>query len=429
MNNKMRKMKSGFTLIELLVVVIIIGLLAAIALPQYRKAVVRSKFHALMPIAKSLANSNEAYYLEYNNYTEDPAELPVQGKQDPYPDGTTVELFNDPSTLSFVRAGNSSIPNIRYVVTQKHSATSPDSSWCEANDDAGKELCKSFMGGNSAEAEGSSGTESGWTAYLLSGEGDGSSLAGGGNGGNSNSAYLASLLSCAGADTLGYDCNVTTNEEGKKVKSVCVMDWGEYSKLCRTKTFNEDGSYRSVTCYEESFEDGVCKDNYGWVNYDSEGRQVSLYDYGNYGSGHGQVLIDYPNGKSYVQECGGYPSALNEAGTACSGEVTGFGTEVIYENGKLMSEIYCDSIQSDGTCASYNQWGGWRNDYVYDGDQLLGVERCYQTNNSGECTGSATSSEYYTYENGVLSYGDDFYDIFDGDGKKIWHGDGEWVIE
>ena len=62
------KNNKAFTLIELLVVVLIIGILAAVALPQYQKAVAKSRFVQLQIAGDALIKSQEVYRLANGEY-------------------------------------------------------------------------------------------------------------------------------------------------------------------------------------------------------------------------------------------------------------------------------------------------------------------------------------------------------------------------
>lgn len=72
------KNTKAFTLIELLVVVLIIGILAAVALPKYEQAVLKSRFAAMLPFVRAVKDAQERYYAANNEYASSVEDLDVE---------------------------------------------------------------------------------------------------------------------------------------------------------------------------------------------------------------------------------------------------------------------------------------------------------------------------------------------------------------
>ena len=83
------KNKKGFTLLELLIVVIIIGILSAIVLPQYRTVRYKADYANLETMVYSVAKAAERYYLLHNAYPSSFDLLDIE-----MPEGSSYEYYS-----------------------------------------------------------------------------------------------------------------------------------------------------------------------------------------------------------------------------------------------------------------------------------------------------------------------------------------------
>ena len=141
--------KKAFTLIELLVVVLIIGILSAIALPQYQKAVMKARFATMKNIAHSLLNAQELYYLANDEYATSMADL---GLCDPDTEDETKCYYNwgycylEPKPYDSTVCYNTKI-DIGYQLYYQHSQRNKGNRYFY-NDFSGiqQQICKSETG-------------------------------------------------------------------------------------------------------------------------------------------------------------------------------------------------------------------------------------------------------------------------------------------
>lgn len=150
-----KKNNEGFTLIELLVVIIIIGILAAIALPSFLNQANKARQSEASTYVGTVNRAQQAYYLENREFTDDfealEVGLPTETKDYKYKstagaDSVTTEADPEKDDLKAVagrvfvtkEAGGNSTTIAVLCVAPKGNGVIPDVSTVEKNADCPK---------------------------------------------------------------------------------------------------------------------------------------------------------------------------------------------------------------------------------------------------------------------------------------------------
>ena len=149
----------GFTLIELLVVVLIIGILAAVAVPQYQKAVLKSRTTEALAMLKNIITAQEVYFLangeyDYSGFTKldinVPDNLIVTSKTGKEESPRQYYYYCVPHSCMAV-AYDAGLPTLEYHMQKLSDDIIAGKFWCQINantplakNETAKQICKSL---------------------------------------------------------------------------------------------------------------------------------------------------------------------------------------------------------------------------------------------------------------------------------------------
>ncbi|MBR2082834.1 MAG: type II secretion system protein [Elusimicrobiaceae bacterium] len=145
-----RQNNYAFTLIELLVVVLIIGILTAVALPQYKKAVTRSRYIEAELWGRTIYRDMQVYLLANGTYPQDLTELDTQFPADAtFDDSRQRYIFANKMVCSYNRTYHEircyiQNPAMYFILDYKTNKAT-----CRAYSSTGANICKTITGSSS----------------------------------------------------------------------------------------------------------------------------------------------------------------------------------------------------------------------------------------------------------------------------------------
>ena len=138
----------AFTLIELLVVVLILGILVAIALPQYQVAVAKADVAKVISLVKVIAEQQRAYHLAHSRFTDNLEDLDITVNA---PDDWWCHLYKGSSVTGENNAVecakpvvNPTIAVVYYYGKRTNTHEMENQLYCWTNDTFGKRVCSTF---------------------------------------------------------------------------------------------------------------------------------------------------------------------------------------------------------------------------------------------------------------------------------------------
>ena len=348
----------GFTLIELLVVVLIIGILAAVALPQYKRSVIKSRFSTVMPVAKAVADAQEVYFLTNGQYARSKANLDIAAENEVNTE-VSLSTADEDENYNYVAAYHKDFPGARYIMYQKHSPKFAGNIHCEAKADDNDALWLCEKGLN------------------------GQFIAGGVKG----SGYKTYILAGSSTDTFcptGATCDTTTGEV-----TACASGYYVNNSTCApcqdTNAASCDSTGKTTKCaqgYSTRYNTTTCEE------YDYSGHTV--VDDGNYYTG--ATFGD-------KARCSGYSNCSNSTfndNSYCEHSVDCIGAT-------FNDKSYCidDDVLCSGSTFNDNSWCGSNCDNSFFNDNSRCTNKCTASvfKDHAVCDGTGCNrSDGTTYE-------------------------------